>query len=101
FKKFEEEAEKKERGRAEGKPLFDVIIDVSVRFFKGRQEARIEIRNLIAEILKDMNQSEKAEQGIYSTKSMFSQQYVFARLDESVIKQLVMRSEERRRGKGW
>ena len=64
FKKFEEEAEKKERGRAEGKPLFDVIIDVSVRFFKGRQEARIEIRNLIAEILKDMNQPEKTEQGI-------------------------------------
>ena len=95
FKKFEEEAEKKERGRAEGKPLFDVIIDVSVRFFKGRQEARIEIRNLIAEILKDMNQSEKTEQGIYSTKSMFSQQYVFARLDESVIKRLVLLDGER------
>jgi len=95
FKKFEEEAEKKERGRAEGEPLFDVIIDVSVRFFKSRQDARVEIRNLIAEILKDRNTAEKGEQGIYSTKSMFSQQYVFARLDESVIKRLVQLDGER------
>ncbi|MGQ0593069.1 MAG: S8 family peptidase [Gammaproteobacteria bacterium] len=97
FTKFEEERGKRERGETEGEPLYDVIIDVSLRFFKDRQEAKSEVRNLIAQILKDTTFEKKAtaEQGTYSTKSMFSEQYLFARLEESVIKRLVRLDSEK------
>jgi serine protease AprX len=97
FRKFEEERGKRDRGETEGEPLYDVIIDVSLRFFKGREEAKSEVQNLIAEILKDKTFEKKAtaEQGTYSTKSMFSQQYLFARLEENVIKRLVQLDSER------
>jgi len=92
FRQFEEERRKRETGEIEGEPLFDVIIDVSLRFFKGRQEAKIEVQNLIAEILEDRNIEKKATapQGTFATKSLFSQQYLFARLEENVIKRLVL-----------
>ena len=101
FRKFEEEREKRIQGEAEGEPLFDVIIDLSLKFYKGRQEAKVEVQNLIAEILKDETVGKKstAEQGSYATKSMFSQQYVFARLEENVIKQLVRLDGERSGGR--
>ncbi|MFY9555085.1 MAG: S8 family peptidase [Blastocatellia bacterium] len=88
FKVFEEATANKKPGE---EPLFDVIIDVNLRFYKGRQEARVEVQRLISEILKDKKFKKKAitGQGTYTTKSMFSQQYVFAKLEEKVIKRLV------------
>lgn len=97
FRQFEEERAKKETGQTEGEPLFDVIIDVSLRFYKGRQDAKVEVQNLIAEILADKNVEKKATapQGTFAAKSKFSQQYVFARLEENVIKRLVLLDGDR------
>jgi serine protease AprX len=91
FKKFEEERGRIDRGETEREPLYDIIIDVSTRYYKGRQEAKIEVQELIAGILTDRNFQKKstAAQGIFLTKCLFSQQYVFARLEEGVIKRLV------------
>jgi serine protease AprX len=101
FRKFEEKnaevKEKTERGEIVEEPVYDVIIDVSTRFYKGRQEAKVEVQELILEILKDETFEKRATiaQGIYGTKSLFSQQYVFARLEENVIKRLVQLDGER------
>lgn len=97
FKQFEEERSKRERGETQDEAVYDVIIDVSTRFYKGRQEAKVEVQDLIMEILNDDKFKKEAtsEQGIYGTKSLFSQQYVFARLEEKVIKELVRRDGDR------
>src|SRR6185369_11147053 len=92
FRKFEEERGKKERGELKDEPLYDVIIDVNLRFFAGRKGARGSVQKLIETILADptIQKNSTAQQGVFVTKSMFSQQYVFARLEENVIKQLVV-----------
>ncbi len=99
FRRFEEaqRMKKTKKGKTLPEPLYDVIIDVSTRFYKGRQEAKVEVQDLIIEILRDQTFEKKAttEQGIYGTKSLFSQQYVFARLEEGVIKRLVQLDGER------
>jgi serine protease AprX len=92
FKKFEEERAKMERGEITDEPLYDVIIDVNLRFFAGRQGARGSVQKLIDAIIADntIQKNSKARQGVFAAKSAFSQQYVFARLEENVIKQLVV-----------
>jgi serine protease AprX len=67
----------------EGEQLHPVIIDLNLDYPGGRQEARKKIEGLINKITGDK------EQYINQLKSRYSQQYLFARLKKSVIKELV------------
>ena len=91
FREFEEGRGKRERGETQGEPVYDVIIDVSTKYYKGREEAKIEVQHLIAQILNDPTFEKGAteKQGVYAIKSQFTEQYVFAKLEEKVIKRLV------------
>lgn len=80
----------------ERKEVYNVIIDVNLMYHSGRQGARKEVVRLISEVLPDEKKDESTDpqQGINVTKTKFSQQYVFARLKEEVIKGLVKRDAE-------
>ena len=96
FKEFEKNKETKEEKKAEKEqaaPVYSVIIDVNLLYHAGREEAKRQVQRLIFGILKDSSFSKnaKASQGINPVKTKYSQQYVFAVLEEDVIKELVRR----------
>ena len=100
-KERKKEAEQATKHRKEGKkvkrstpePVYPIIIDVNLLYHAGREEAKTKVQNLIIQILKDRNMSKKSKnaQGINAVKTRYSQQYVFAVLEEEVIKELVRR----------
>ena len=74
----------------ESKPLF-VIIDVNIRFAKGRDAAQEHIFEMIQEAV-----AEKGDipgQGANLSKSRASQQYVYAKLQGKVIRRLVEKDQ--------
>jgi subtilisin family serine protease len=77
-------------------PLHSVIIDINLLYYAGREKAKRRVQQLIVEILKDKQFTRKAgaQQGINPVKTRFSQQYVFAVLEEGVIKELVKRDAQ-------
>ncbi len=93
FTEFDERAKEKERGVISPEPVYPVIIDINLLYDAGREEAKRKVRRLIIEILNDDNVEKGAEekQGVNLVKTKYSQQYVFAVLEETVIKELVRR----------
>jgi serine protease AprX len=68
--------------------LYDIIIDLHQAYPTGRDEARKWIEETIGDLLQ---KSDLKEQQIYKKKSDYTQQYLFARLSGTVIRQLVIR----------
>ncbi len=96
FNVFEESHEdrkskRKEAGKEIPEPVFPIIIDINLLYHAGREKAKLKVQSIIADILKDDTFPKKAikVQGVNWVKTRFSQQYVFAVLEESVIKELV------------
>lgn len=96
FKEFE-----KNSGKMQDEPVYAVIIDINLLYEAGREGAKKQVQKLIFEILKDPTfiKNAKANQGINPVKTKYSQQYVFAVLEEGVIKELVRRDCIQNEGK--
>lgn len=75
--------------------VYPVIIDVNLLYFAGREEAKAEVQRMIISILADLPHKAGKPQGINLAKTNFSQQYVFAVLQEEAIKELVRRDSAR------
>jgi subtilisin family serine protease len=99
FKEFEEAKEKRNEqkaGEVQSEPVYSVIIDVNLLYNAGREAAKRQVQKLIVEILRSPDFVKKAKdtQGINLLKTRYSEQYVFAVLEEEVIKELVRRDSE-------
>lgn len=68
--------------------LQEVIIDLHLEYPGGREEARRLIYSWIEEIAGKIS-ADPESQGLYETKSNFSQQYIFARLSGKNIRKLI------------
>ncbi len=75
----------------EKQDVYSVIIDINLLYHAGREEAKTKVQQLIIDILTAFPKEGKPSQGINPVKTKFSQQYVFAVLEEAVIKELVKR----------
>lgn len=73
---------------------FDVIIDLNLEYFEGRDGARTWVTETIKKIISEVGSS-KTQQGISEIKTSLSQQYVFAKLEGDVIRELVNRDGNR------
>ncbi|BBQ01241.1 peptidase S8 (plasmid) [Burkholderia sp. SFA1] len=74
--------------------LYDVIIDLHLQFPGGRRNARVRVRNIVKQILKDKRADwsiDPAQQNIDQKKSNLSEQYLFARFDGRLIRELIRR----------
>src|SRR5215210_4251454 len=70
------------------KKVYSIIIDVNLLYHAGREAAKGEVQRLVVDILKEFPDKNEG-QGIHTIKTKFSKQYVFAVLQEEVIKELV------------
>ena len=86
----EEAKARKARKRYTPKPL-GVILDLNLEYRLGRDECRDRVRELVAEAIARAatKKASGPPQGINEAKSEFSNQYMFARLEPSVIRELV------------
>ncbi|MEK6300195.1 MAG: S8 family peptidase [Acidobacteriota bacterium] len=74
--------------------LFDVIIDLNLEYFEGRDKARTWVTETIKTIIGEIGKTQ-TDQGISEIKTSLSQQYVFARLEGDVLRELVNRDGQR------
>jgi len=72
---------------------FGIIIDLNLDYPGGRDAASKLVRAMVSEALKKVEVVDD-EQGIRERKSELSEQYIFARLEGRVIKELVRLDEE-------
>ncbi len=72
---------------------FEVIIDPNLRHVDGREGARAWVQENIPKALKKVGVDDP-EQGLHLVKTEVSNQYLFARLEGRVIKELVRRDEK-------
>ena len=86
----EEQKARKARKRYTPKPL-GVILDLNLEYRLGRDECRDRVRELVAEAIARAatKKASGPPQGINEAKSELSNQYMFARLEPSVIRELV------------
>ena len=96
LKKLEKEKLRPKKERALKPTLFDVIIDLNLEYFVGRDGARAWVTETIKKII-DEKVKAKADQGVSEIKTGLSQQYVFARLEGDVIRELVRRDNQRQK----
>jgi serine protease AprX len=84
-----QEKARKARRRYEHK-LIGVILDLNLEYRLGRDKCRERVRQLVAEAI-EIAATDKAPgpQGINQHKSDFSNQYMFAKLEPPVIRELV------------
>ena len=78
----------------ESHKLYDVIIDLHLKYQGGRQDARRRVEDLVKEILSDPTialRIDHSRQGIRMAKSALSQQYLFGRFEAKVIEELARR----------
>jgi serine protease AprX len=86
------EGEKPPRGRA--KPAsHHVVIDLNLEHRHGRPAARDRALELIEEVVAEVGRDKT--QGVNHNKSRFGDQYLFARLEGGVIRELVRRDDRR------
>src|ERR1700681_3403347 len=69
-----------------------VIIDLNLRHEKGRDGAKNDIFQFVAEAIQAAGDS-NVQQGVHRSKSEASRQYVYARLQGKVIRELVARDQ--------
>ena len=72
---------------------YDVVIDLNLEYPGGKEDARAQIRQLVDDAVAAVGQT--PNQGINQGKSAATGQYIFARLDEAVIRELVRLDTER------
>jgi serine protease AprX len=72
---------------------YDVVIDLNLEYPGGKEAARAQIRQLVDDAVAAVGQT--PNQGINQGKSAATGQYIFARLDEAVIRELVRLDTER------
>jgi hypothetical protein len=66
------------------KGLHSIIIDINLLYHAGREAAKAEVQQLIIDILSNFPDRQEG-QGVHTLKTRYSQQYVFAMLQEEVI----------------
>ena len=76
-----------EQGTAYEPPLLGVVLDLDLEYFGGRGSARERAQALIDQAINDVGRAK--DQGVNTDKSELSSQYLFAKLDPEVIRQLV------------
>lgn len=100
---------KADRQRLEEKPteppqLFPVIIDLNLKYPGGRDGARKWVIEATTRIIAQVGRDKKSEhQGINTTKSDLSHQYLFAILEGDVIREMVKQDGQKKaeiQGKG-
>jgi subtilisin family serine protease len=82
------------RGARTGPALFNVIIDLQLRYPHGRAAARKRVEQLVDDIQRDKAavwQLAASEQGLDARKNKLSQQYLFGRFDKRFIEELIRR----------
>jgi len=94
LKMLQEERDNEEKARTAGKPYelkpVGVILDLNLEYEEGRDEGRERVRELVDEaIARAGTKKAPAQQGINVAKSELSGQYVFAKLEPAVIRELV------------
>jgi serine protease AprX len=82
---------------AQGEPgqLYPIIIDINWRFVGGRLAAKSKIKKLLEEILKSPGSDPNL---VDERKNELTDQYVFAQLQESVIRELIKRDRSEASG---
>jgi serine protease AprX len=98
LKEERDEEEKARKGRKRYTPeLVGVILDLNLEYQLGRDECRSRVRELVAEaIASAATNKAPGPQGINEAKSELSNQYMFAKLEPSVIRELVRLDNPRR-----
>ncbi len=89
-----EEAELREDPRTQT-ALYPVVIDLNLEYFGGRSAARGWVVDVLEQLIE---KSGRAGHQINRPKTDLSEQYVFARLDGQVIRELVRRDSQPRQG---
>jgi serine protease AprX len=76
--------------------LIGVILDLNLEYRQGRDSCRQRVRELVAEaIVRAGTNKAPGTQGINNSKSDLSNQYMFAKLEPSVIRELVRLDNQR------
>jgi serine protease AprX len=68
--------------------LYPVVIDINLSYHKGREAARERASQLVVKAIHDAGTGPR--QGLNETKTRFSEQYLFATLEASVLRRLVV-----------
>lgn len=92
-------ARKAARKRAvvsDGPPMFDVIIDLHLRYPTGRAGARARVKDLVAAMLGDPGGAWNlpAGAGLNAAKNDRSRQYLFGRFDKRFLEELIRRDRD-------
>lgn len=74
--------------RGDEHKLHDVVIDINLSYHKGREAAREHARKLVADAVREAGTV--PEQELDETKTRFSEQYLFAKLETAVLRRLVV-----------
>ncbi|CAN5756711.1 MAG: S8 family peptidase [Euzebyales bacterium] len=68
--------------------MHQVVIDVNLTYHRGREAARERAAELVAQAVREAGT--RSDQGLNEAKSRFSEQYLFARLETSALRRLVV-----------
>jgi subtilisin family serine protease len=82
-----EQALEQEQGTAYEPPLLGVVLDLNLEYSGGRGTGRERAQALIDQAIRDRGHD--THQGVNTDKSELSSQYLFAKLEPEVIRQLV------------
>jgi serine protease AprX len=91
FEVLDREQDEVQAGRRQRPKLHDVIIDLNLEYKDGREAARDRVGSLIAAAVAAVGTDEG--QGL---RKRHTDQYLFARLEGAVIRELVRRDDERK-----
>jgi serine protease AprX len=89
------ELEEEKRHPVSPPKLYAVIIDLNLEYPGGRDQARKWVTTTAREIISQPGFNNPHPQGINEEKSMLSEQYLFAKLEGDVIRELVRQDTER------
>jgi len=92
----DEEAKARKAHKRSTPRLIGVILDLNLEYQQGRDRCRERVRELVAEaIVRAGSDKAPGTQGINNSKSDLSNQYMFAKLEPSVIRELVRLDNQR------
>jgi len=86
--KLNDEARRRRDDPARPRPLCSVIIDLNLNYSEGREAARTEVQKEIGRLISERGENARGQQ-VDENKSLFNEQYVFAKLEGDVIRTLV------------
>jgi subtilisin family serine protease len=95
LKTLKEDDDARKQAQLEGKtyepPLIGVVLDLNLEYGEGREAGRERVRELIDDAIHALNREDVDGQGVNTAKSELSNQYLFAKLEPDVIRELVQR----------